>query len=78
MRTVTWHVERQPDGGFLMWIEGTEPRIAARNFSELERQGYPNLIVDDLYEDVCRQLKEGDKATIKVPIPPRIYQVDVV
>ena len=65
---VLWHVERQPDATFVMWIEGTEPRIAARNLDELKRQGYPNGIVDDLYEDVCQQLEKGDRATIEVPI----------
>lgn len=75
MQTVMWHIERQSDGGFLMWIEGTEPRIAARNLADLEKQGYPNGIVDDLYADVCRQLEKGDKATIEVPKPPRIRQV---
>lgn len=75
MKTVTWRVERESDGGFVMWIEGTEPRIRASNLAELERQGYPNHIVDELYEDVCRQLEKGDKATIKVPIPGKFYQV---
>jgi hypothetical protein len=65
---VTWNVERESDGGFVMWIPGTEPRIRARNFSELKKQCYPNCIVDDLYEEVCRQLENGDKATVKVPI----------
>jgi hypothetical protein len=65
---VTWNVEREPDGSFVMWIPGTKPRIRARDFSDLKKQGYPNGIVDDLYEDVCRQLKTSDKAIIKVPI----------
>jgi hypothetical protein len=65
---VTWNVEREADGGFVMWIPGTGPRIRARNFSELKKQGYPNGIADDLYEDVCRQLEKGDKATVAVPI----------
>lgn len=75
MKTVRWYVERQADGGFLMWIEGTEPRIPARNLAELKRQGYPNHIVDEVYEDVCRQLEMGDKATIDVPIPGKFIQV---
>jgi len=66
--SVLWHIKRQPDRSFLMWVDGTEPRIAARDLSELKKQGYPNGIVDDLYEDVCRQLEKGDKATINVPI----------
>jgi hypothetical protein len=65
---VQWCVERQPDETFLMWIEGTEPRITARNPEELKRQCYANSIVDDLYEDVCKQLEKGDRATIKVLI----------
>lgn len=68
MATIKWYVERQPDGGFVMWIEGTEPRILARNLAELEKQGYPNGVVGDLYDDVCRQLEKGDKATIEVQI----------
>jgi hypothetical protein len=59
-----------------MWIEGTEPRIAARDLADLKKQGYPNHIVDDVYDDVCRQLEKGDKATIDVPIPGKFYQVD--
>lgn len=73
--SVTWNVERESDGGFVMWILGTEPRIRARNFSELKKQGYPNGIADDLYEYVCHQLANGDKATIKVPIPMKFYQL---
>jgi len=65
---VTWNVEREADGGFVMGIPDTEPRIRARDFLELKKQGYPNGIVDDLYEDVCRQLETGDKATVEVPI----------
>jgi hypothetical protein len=75
MKTATWHVERQCDGSFLMWIEGTEPRIQARDLLNLKEQGYPNGIVDDLFEDVCRQLEKGDKATIEVPPPVRFRQV---
>lgn len=66
--SVTWNVERESDGGFVMWIPGTDPCIRASNLSELKTQGYPNGIVDDLYEDVCRQLEKGDKATVNVPI----------
>jgi hypothetical protein len=76
MKTARWFVERQArDGGFLMWVEGTEPRIAARNFAELEKQCRPNNIVDELFEDVCRQLENGDRATINVPILGKFRQV---
>lgn len=75
METVTWCVERQPDGSFLMWIPGTEPRISARNLLELETQGRPNHIVDEFYEDVCRQLSKGDVALVKVPVPGKFFQV---
>ena len=63
---ITWSVEKQPDGVFVVWPEGkTEPRFFVRNLAEeLKRHG----IVDDLYEDVCRQLEKGDKATVDVPI----------
>jgi hypothetical protein len=37
--SVTWNVEREADGGFVLWIPGTEPRIRARTLSELKRQG---------------------------------------
>jgi hypothetical protein len=66
--SVTWNVERESDGGFVMGILGTEPRFQARDFLELKEQCYRHQIVDDLYEDVCKQLEKGDRATIKVPI----------
>jgi len=62
---ITWAVEKQPDGVFVVWPDDhAEPRFFVRNLAEeLKRHG----IVDDLYEDVCRQLKKGDKATVDVP-----------
>lgn len=74
---MTWIVERQPEGGFLLWVEGTEPRIAARDLAQLKTQGHPNGIVDEIYDDVCRQLEHGDRATVKVPIF-KFSQVDVI
>ena len=59
-----------------MWPEGNiEPHFFVRNRAELAEELKRHGIVDDLYEDVCRQLEKGDKATIKVPIPGKFYQV---
>lgn len=77
MQTITWNVEREPDGTFLMWMPGADARpLKAQNFAEIEVQGYPNHIVGQVLDSVYRQLKEGNKATVEVPIPPKFIQVD--
>jgi hypothetical protein len=75
MQTATWYFNEQLDGGFRMWIEQDPQRpLPARNQTELKEQCRANGIVDDLYEDVCRQLEKGGEAIVKVPIPGQFSQ----
>jgi hypothetical protein len=75
MQTATWYFKEQLDGGFRIWIEQDPQRpLPARNQTELKEQCRANGIVDDLYEDVCRQLEKGGEAIVKVPIPGQFSQ----
>lgn len=68
MQTATWYVEKQPEGGFLMWLEEDPERpLPARDLAELERQCRANSILDDSFADIRTQLETVGKATIKVP-----------
>jgi hypothetical protein len=73
MATARWNVVKQPEGGFLLWIDRDPSRpLPAGDLTELEIQCRDNSICDAHFDDIRPQLERTNKATITVLLPGKL------